>query len=90
MRRVLVPLDGSDLAASIVPEALRVAGSQGELVLIRVVSRDEDRGVLASDEYLAGLAQSLRTKGVSTQTATLVNGDVAQAIDEAVGRSRSP
>jgi nucleotide-binding universal stress UspA family protein len=35
MRRVLVPLDGSDLAASILPDARRLAGSGGELVLVR-------------------------------------------------------
>jgi nucleotide-binding universal stress UspA family protein len=88
MRRVLVPLDGSDLAASIVPDALRLAGSHGELVLMRVVSRggteNEHRAVQASDEYLDGVAQPLRTRGVSVQTETLVNDDVAHAIDAAV------
>ena len=33
MRRVLVPLDGTDLAASILPDARRLAGARGQLVL---------------------------------------------------------
>ena len=33
--RVLVPLDGSELAASILPDARRAAGRDGELVLVR-------------------------------------------------------
>jgi nucleotide-binding universal stress UspA family protein len=88
MRRVLVPLDGSDLAASIIPDAVRLAGRNGELVLMRAVSRDgvegEHRAVQASDEYLAGLVQPLRTKGVSVQTETLVKDDVAHAINAAI------
>lgn len=88
MRRVLVPLDGSDLAASIIPDAVRLAGSEGELVLMRVVGlggvHDEHQAVEASDEYLGGLAQPLRTRGMSVQSHTLISDDVAQAIDTAI------
>jgi hypothetical protein len=77
--RVHVPLDGSDRAASIIPDAVRLAGSEGELVLMRVVGLG---GV--HDEYPGGVAQPLETKGVSVQSHTLINDDVAQAIDTAI------
>jgi nucleotide-binding universal stress UspA family protein len=88
MRRVLVPLDGSDLAESIVSDALRLAGPLGELVLIQVIGRDgeesERRAVTVPDEYLAQVAQPLLSMGVKVQTRTLIKDDVVQAIDAAV------
>lgn len=88
MRRILVPLDGSELAASIIPDALRVAGPGGKLVLTRVVSREsvesEHRAVEVSDDYLNSVAHSLRSEGVGVQTKTLVNDNVAHGIDEAI------
>lgn len=38
MRRIIVPLDGTELAERILPDALRVAGEDGELILLRDVS----------------------------------------------------
>ena len=38
MRRVLVPLDGTKLPTSILPDARRLAGPDGELVLFHGVS----------------------------------------------------
>ncbi len=37
MKRVLVPLDGTRLAESILPDARRLAGPEGTLILIRDV-----------------------------------------------------
>jgi nucleotide-binding universal stress UspA family protein len=91
MRRVLVPLDGSELAASILPDARRLAGPEGTLLLVRDVHEvryDASKGryseqavVDVADEYLAGEAQRLRTDGVNVETRLLAPDDVAWAID---------
>lgn len=93
MRRVLVPLDGSDFAAAILPDARRLAGSQGELVLIRDAStaltgeqtppRPHPDAEDVARVYLETVAQVLRTDGVRVQTQPPVTGDAAIAIDEA-------
>ncbi len=96
MRRVLVPLDGSEFAQSIIPDARRYAGSGGTLVLVRDVpvlsnafvgfdSRAavyaEEAGVEVAQEYLEARAESLRREGVSVELATY-SGIAASAIDE--------
>lgn len=99
MRRVLVPLDGTDLAASILPDARRLAGPEGELILLHSVSRaeyeydterrrdlDGDEGldaVARARDHLEAHAQTLRDQGVAVQTRTWVMGHAADAIDEA-------
>lgn len=92
--RVLVPLDGSDLAASILPDALRLAGPDGTLVLVReasIVSPDMPRNlyeqraaVQVARDYLEAVAQTLRAEGARVECMPLVVGDPALAIDEAV------
>ena len=88
MRRVLVPLDGSESAVSIVTDALALVGRDGTLVLVRVLKHDsvenERAAIQRSDEYLSKVAQPLQSAGVSVQTATLVGDDVAVSIDDAV------
>jgi nucleotide-binding universal stress UspA family protein len=88
MRRVLVPLDGSESAVSILTDALGLVGSDGTLVLVRVVKHDsvenEQEAIQRSDEYLSEIAKRLRTTGVVVQTETLVGDDVAVTIDDAV------
>lgn len=93
VRRVLVPLDGSDFAAAILPDARRLAGSNGELILIRDVSPasagqrslphsepgDED----VARRYLETVASALRADGVRVQAQPLIGADAAIAIDEA-------
>src|SRR5579872_1932977 len=92
MTRVLVPLDGSDFSASIIPDAIRLAGPAGELVLVRDASlhvhddldyMSEVESVAASESYLEGIAAGLRETGISVRTETLVLGDPASAVDTA-------
>lgn len=92
MARVLVALDGSDFASSILPDAIRMAGARGELVLIQDASRPvhddldespEMQAVETSQRYLAGMADKLRSDEVSVRTETFVMTDPAAAIAEA-------
>jgi nucleotide-binding universal stress UspA family protein len=81
MRGVLVPLDGTLLAASILPDARRLAGPAGSLVLVRdITSRSNDPFGL---DDLEAQADDLRADGVTVQVEALVTFDVALAIDEA-------
>jgi nucleotide-binding universal stress UspA family protein len=92
MPRVLVALDGSEASASILPEAIRLAGRDGELVLIHDVgcsNRDEGAepsrqigAVEASETYLHDRVAELRASGVRARSETFVMSDPAQAIDE--------
>jgi nucleotide-binding universal stress UspA family protein len=81
-QRVLVPLDGSELAESILPFAEKVAGP-AELILLRVVEPLSAGEVMASagvvtpdallareldaKHYLAGVEQRLKSKGLRVQ-----------------------
>jgi nucleotide-binding universal stress UspA family protein len=92
MRRVLVPLDGTYFAESIIPDALRLAGPTGELIIVRDASHrhhDPDTGefteqaaVEASDRYLETLRQRLH--GIKIRAETFVMGSAASAIEEAL------
>ena len=92
MRRVLVPLDGTDLAAAIVPDARRLAGPDGELILIRETTtighpgpgsqKGQGSAVEMARSYLDSLAERLRAEGVRVQAHPLTMGDAAVAIDE--------
>ena len=95
MNRVLVPLDGSDFAASILPDAKRLAGDSGELILVRdattsshddLDTNPEAQSIRASEDYLHTTAVALRTMGATVRTETFVLGDPATAIDEAAAR----
>jgi nucleotide-binding universal stress UspA family protein len=93
MRRVVVALDGTALAAAILPDARHLARPDGELVLVRDASLvpsytgadpdDQTQAVDASRTYLNEVAGSLREDGVRVQVQTMVSGDAALAIDEA-------
>lgn len=94
MRHVLVPLDGTDLAAAILPDACRLAGPNGELILIRHVAGTQDTAtgspggrqpaIDAAQIYLDTVAQTLRANGMQVRTLPLALGDAAVAIDEGV------
>src|SRR5260370_32845551 len=94
MRRILVPLDGSALAESILPDALRLASPDGELVLIRDVSQreiDDPTGKFSeraafdeAKDYLENLAHKLHSDGVAVRAQTMVMGNPSAAIDEAI------
>ncbi len=93
MRRVIVPLDGTEFAEAILPDARRLAGTGGELVLIQDASVAPYAGfgyfdmqeqlMKASRDYLDKVASRLRADGVTVQTHTMVAGNAALAIDEA-------
>lgn len=93
MRRVIVPLDGTEYAAAILPDARRLAGPRGELILIHDATvipysgftylDEQEQAVEASDVYLQGLAEALRADGVTVQTQTTLAGNAALAIEEA-------
>lgn len=93
MRRVLVPLDGSALAESIIRDARRLAGVDGTLVLVRDASRPSynlDLGVAAGpltvsncEAYLETMARLLREQGVRVEIHTTFLNDISLAIDAA-------
>lgn len=82
-QRVLVPLDGSQLAESILPFAEKVAGPEAELVLLRVVEPLSAGEVMASagvvtpdallareldaKHYLAGVELRLKSQGLRVE-----------------------
>jgi nucleotide-binding universal stress UspA family protein len=90
--RLLVPLDGSRLAESVLPAVERLASAEGSLViLLHVVERGApaavhgDRhltNVTEADPYLEELAERLRDVGLAVQTHThpAPEGDVARSI----------
>jgi nucleotide-binding universal stress UspA family protein len=94
MRRILVPLDGTDLAAAILPDAARLAGPGGIIVLIRDVLSDvadidrtaeqEETPVEEAERYLAGLAGALCAQGYTVETQVFVMDGPVQAIEEAI------
>ena len=78
-RRVLVPLDGSPVAETVVPFMMRIAGPLDcEVVLLRVIPAvrrpgagavgGEDIDRVDAEEYLAPLAAELRGTGVRVRT----------------------
>jgi nucleotide-binding universal stress UspA family protein len=94
MRRVLVPLDGSPLAASILPDAQQLAGEGGELILIRdpigsdvessLLGLNEEASVQETIADLEAQADQLREEGIRVETHALVMIDPAFAIDTAI------
>jgi nucleotide-binding universal stress UspA family protein len=94
--RVLVPLDGTDFAASILPDARRLAGPDGELILINDASilgtrwvadlatiYERNRALESAGEYLQTVARALRAEGAAVQAHALTMGDPALAIEAA-------
>lgn len=86
MKRILVPLDGSRLAESILPDAVRLAGSDGEILLVRDVNGfpyDLPAAFQEADAYLQTQAAVLQAQGVKAESKVLGLYDRAWAIDEA-------
>jgi len=93
MRRVLVPLDGSPLAASILPDAMQLAGKGGELILISdpigsmrgraFPAQSEAEAVREALADLEAHAAPLREQGVAVETHASVMLDPAYAIGTA-------
>lgn len=95
MRRILVPLDGSAFAESILPDARRYAGPDGILVLARNAREDQDsdkpgtytHGTSSQQvhAYLQGIAGRLQAEGGKTETAFMRTRDAPSSITLAVG-----
>jgi nucleotide-binding universal stress UspA family protein len=93
MRRILVPLDGTYFGAKIIPDALRLAGSDGVLVLVQDVTgrgysfsgeqHGERVAMEEAERYLENIAEAVRSSGASVETHGLALHDVAFSIDEA-------
>jgi nucleotide-binding universal stress UspA family protein len=64
-RKVLVPLDGSELAERALPYACRLAGTLGRLVLIRAAGEREPRDDVRT--YLDAVAARLQQGGAATE-----------------------
>jgi nucleotide-binding universal stress UspA family protein len=82
MSTVLVPLDETAFAESILPDAEQLAGPDGRLLFVYVAARDGR----ASDveRYLSNEAQLLKARNYQVESRVLVGGDIPRAIDEGV------
>jgi len=93
VKRVLVPLDGSRVAEGVLPEAMRLAGPGGQIVLIHdivsvppIAPGERTREAVAlehSESYLESIASQIRALGFDVTTETFVRTDAADAIDTA-------
>jgi nucleotide-binding universal stress UspA family protein len=93
MRRILVALDGSELAESIIPDAVRYAGSDGEIILVRDAgwvttgSKSTHLSIwdskLQTDSYLKSQANALTKQGVNASAHTVLFFNPSAAISEA-------
>ncbi len=91
--RILIPLDGSALARTVVPEATQLAGKNGQLVLIRDAigplpggtegASPEVHAVELSEAYLHDIAAPMRDSGLDVRVEAFFMADPADAIDEA-------
>jgi nucleotide-binding universal stress UspA family protein len=85
-RKILIPLDGSEEAESIVPEALQVAPADGEVNLLHVAPlptppTGEPTRMLGLHEMAMPYLESVRRKIAATRGLDLVrSGDPADAI----------
>ncbi len=83
--RILVPLDGSHLAESVLPHVEAVATKFGaEVVLFRTVEPERspersEQAVQSAEQYLETLARSFQRKGLSARTLVTV-GEPAPSI----------
>jgi nucleotide-binding universal stress UspA family protein len=93
MKRVLIPLDGTRFGEKILPDARRVAGDGGILVLVEDINGStyqstagtygEKVAIEEATLYLEAMARDLNVQGVKTETHLLVLNEVPFAIDEA-------
>ena len=84
--RILVPLDGSDLAAAALPEAARTVVPGGRLVLATVVSPHAPPGPAGGSPHaraqrrLDATARALRRRGLHATAVVLTAADPAAAL----------
>ena len=82
MPTVLVPLDETAFAESILPDAEQLAGPSGRLVLIYVAAHPEQAADV--ERYLSNEAQLLQVRDYRVTIKVLVGGDIPRAVDEGV------
>ncbi len=92
-RPLVVPLSGSKMSEAAIPHALNVArqrGAESEIVLLgvmdqgnitlsRAVMREKEEARAEFNEYLEGIAASIRAEGISART-QLLDGEPARSI----------
>ena len=94
IHELLVPLDGSALAATVLPRVASLARSTGARVhVLRAVQPrvgEPHRLALREAElYVAGVADRLRARGVAELSTSVWEGPAARAIVEAAQRERA-
>jgi nucleotide-binding universal stress UspA family protein len=94
LRTILVPLDGTELAASILQDARRMAGRGGEIILVRDLRWTGDRSRTksiarwdneAGDPYLERQADMLREQGVRVAIRRALLDHPAEVVDGLAG-----
>jgi nucleotide-binding universal stress UspA family protein len=104
-RRILIPLDGSSLAESVIDQVLAVFGQEVRLDLVQVVPQRHDllvgndaplaaptameQSLMAANRYLQAIAVRLLRLGLEVHTEVRVDHSVADAILEAAGIRQS-
>ncbi|HXJ79137.1 MAG TPA: universal stress protein [Candidatus Methylomirabilis sp.] len=91
---ILVPLGGSGRAATVLLHVASLASSTGARVhLLRAVERRiggvHHLAVREAEEYVAGVADRLRAKGVAELSTSVWEGSAVRAIVEAAQRERA-
>ena len=92
--RILVPLDGSQCAETVIPRVEElIAGKETGICLLRVVSASTFTGVdpteaqvkvvREAEEYLQGLKEHLRAKGLDVDTHVRYGDDAEEILDHA-------
>jgi nucleotide-binding universal stress UspA family protein len=77
--RILVPLDGSERAAAVLPHVKELASSFGSRVLLLWVVKIDTGDSSPAHDYLDGIRAQLEAAGISART-TVAVGDAAKAI----------
>ncbi len=92
--RILVPVDGSTCAETVIPKVEElIAGKNTGICLLRVVSATTFPGVdpteaqvkvvREAEEYLKGLGDGLRAKGLDVDTHVRYGNDAEEILDHA-------
>jgi nucleotide-binding universal stress UspA family protein len=102
--KIVVALDGSELAEQIVPHVSMLAAKLGASVsLLRVLTPQNyaqeqimqpglpwwDADISEAHAYLAALAETLSNQGITVSTEVLLSDDVARAILDYVGTAKA-
>jgi nucleotide-binding universal stress UspA family protein len=103
-RRIIVPLDGSDLAEQILPRVLTLAKlEEAEVTLLNILipqsySQKEivdpslpwwDKDIALAKSYLFRIAARLRREGVATTTDIVIGENIANAIGDFASREKA-